>query len=99
MMTLVKSMKSMVDPQSYDFRILERFVTALDMIIQYLDVYLNSRPLDAELLTKLKSIIVEHHGSGSSSYSGWYAGLFHNIEENMDSNPEVSSFFTGVADE
>jgi len=99
MLTFVNMMKNLVEPQTKDHRILEKFTEVLNMLIQYVDLYLSGKPIDEHLMEKLKSIIVVHHGSGSPDYGGWYMELFHNAVQAMKFKPEVSSFCTGVNDE
>lgn len=99
MLVLVNMMKKMVKVDSRHNRILTNFSDILNTFIEYLDLHLNDKPIDEKMLHKLKSIIIEHHGSGSISYGGWYAGLFHDCETEMQFKPEVSSCFTGVDDE
>lgn len=99
MLVLVNMMKKMMQQESRDSRILDNFSEFLQMFIDYLDLQLNNKPIPEKMLHYLKSIIEEHHGSGSPSYGGWYASLFHDIEDTMQTKPEVSSYFTGVSDE
>lgn len=81
-------------------RTLDSFAKALNMFIEYSNLYLDSKPIEDKIVKKLKSIIVEHHSSGGDLYyEGWYSNLFHDIKKELKPNPEISSYFTGLNDE
>lgn len=101
MLTFVNMMKCMVEKDSRDEQILNNFVDIIETFIAYLDLYVNNKIIDDDIMEKLKLIIASYiEGSGSDiGYSGWYGNLFHDVEQEMNPKPEVSSFFTGVNDD
>ncbi|AYV77697.1 MAG: DUF3160 domain-containing protein [Edafosvirus sp.] len=92
-LALIIKMRTL-DSENYK---LEYFEKAIRNIIEYLQCQLEGKPINPELVEKLKSIAhYEHRGSGGPSYGGWYCDLLKNP---FTFKPEVSTIFTGVPDD
>lgn len=94
-------LETLIDPEDIEaLNILKNFKNITLKIKEFVNCYVNGINPNEILVSELKSIIsIEHFGSGSPSYGGWYVKLFYDKNESTEYKPEVCSIFTAPPDE